>query len=68
MKITLNNRNEELDGMQDLTVQQLLEYKNYTFKFLAVRVNGKPVRAGEYNDTIIYDGDNVTVHHLISGG
>lgn len=68
MKITLNNRPEELEGHNELTVKELLEVKNFTFKFLAVRINGNPVRTAEYEEAIINDGDQVVVMHLISGG
>lgn len=68
MTITLNNRKEEIPGTHSLNVKQLLEYKNYTFKFLAVRVNGSPVKTAEYDQTLVEEGDQVTVHHLISGG
>ena len=68
MQITLNNRPEEIAGKESLTVAELLEHKNYTFKFLVVRINDKPVKPGEYNDVMIHDGDNVKVIHLISGG
>ena len=68
MKITLNNRPEELEGYQELTIKELLKVKNFTFKFLAVRINGKPVRTAEYENATIRDGDQVVVMHLISGG
>jgi sulfur carrier protein len=68
MNITLNNRPEELEGFDELTVSELLKEKNFTFKFLAVRVNGTPVRTSEYNEAVIKPGDKVVVMHLISGG
>jgi thiamine biosynthesis protein ThiS len=67
MKIKLNNRQEEIIENQ-LTVQRLLEVKNFTFKMLIIRVNGNIVKKDQYNDTIIHDGDDVMVLHLISGG
>ena len=68
MQITLNNRPEEIAGKESLTVAELLEHKNYTFKFLVVRINGKTIKPSEYNDAMVRDGDNVKVIHLISGG
>lgn len=67
MKIKLNNRQEEIIENQ-LTVQRLLEVKNFTFKMLIIRVNGNIVKKDQYNDTIIHEGDDVMVLHLISGG
>jgi len=67
MKILLNNRHEEFREEQ-LTVQELLEKKNFTFKMLIIRINGKIVKKNQYNDTVIHDSDDVMVLHLISGG
>ncbi len=68
MKITLNNRPEEIPEKEKMTVQELLDYKNFTFKFLVVRINNQTVMPGQYKDSIIMDGDDVKVIHLISGG
>jgi sulfur carrier protein len=68
MKINLNNRPEKIAGKESLTVAELLEHKNYTFKFLVVRINDNAVKPGEYDDAMVRDGDNVKVIHLISGG
>lgn len=67
MTITLNNRPEILDH-ETLTVSDLLKVKNFTFKLLVVKVNGKLVRKEDYSHTSIKDGDDVSVIHLISGG
>lgn len=67
MNITLNNRKETLDATE-LSVGELLKLKNFTFKMLVVKVNGKVVRKHEYESTMIKDGDEVTVLHLITGG
>ena len=67
MKIILNNRHEEFP-VEQLTVQELLEKKNFTFKMLIIRINGNIVKKNQYNDTVIHDSDDVMVLHLISGG
>ena len=67
MTITLNNRSENLDH-SSLTVSELLKVKNFTFKLLVVKINGKLVKKEDYNNTHIRDGDDVAVIHLISGG
>jgi sulfur carrier protein len=67
MTIILNNREEEFnkDGM---TISELLMEKNFTFKMLVIKVNNKLVRKEAYDTTVITEGDNVSVLHLISGG
>lgn len=68
MKIRLNNREEHLEGYEQMTVQELLDHKNFTFKFLVVKINGVAVKPNDYAHTMIHDGDEVLVLHLISGG
>ena len=68
MRIILNNKEETITGKEALSVTELLELKNYTFKFLVVRINNKAVKPSDYVNTMIYDGDDVKVIHLISGG
>lgn len=67
MNIIVNN-NPELFEQNKLTINQLLKLKNYTFKMLVIKVNGKLVKKDEYESFVINDGDDVTVLHLISGG
>ena len=67
MKIILNN-NSEVFEPGSLTVSELLKVKNYTFKMLVIKVNGALVKKSDYETTIISDGDEVMVLHLISGG
>jgi thiamine biosynthesis protein ThiS len=68
MNLTLNNRPETFENLQSLSISELIKIKNFTFKFLAVRVNGTPIKPDEFGSTYIKDGDNVIVMHLISGG
>jgi sulfur carrier protein len=67
MKIILNNR-EEIIEFEQMTVDQLLKYKNFSFKMLVIKVNGKLVKKTEYETITINEGDEVMVLHLISGG
>ncbi len=68
MEITLNNRPEKIPGKDMISVSDLLKHKNFTFKFLVVRVNDNTVKTDEYNSVMIRNGDDVKVIHLISGG
>jgi sulfur carrier protein len=67
MKITLNNNPEEFKE-DILTVNQLLQKKNFTFKMLIVKINETLVKKQDYDNSVVKDGDNVEVLHLISGG
>lgn len=67
MKITLNHQLEEFDA-EILTINELLKIKNFTFKMLVVKINGKIIRKHEYDTATVKDGDDVIVLHLITGG
>jgi sulfur carrier protein len=67
MKVILNNNPEEIEA-SELTINELLKLKKFTFKMLVVKINGKVVRKHEYDSATVKDGDNVTVLHLITGG
>ncbi|MEN8120401.1 MAG: sulfur carrier protein ThiS [Bacteroidota bacterium] len=68
MQITLNNRQEEITGKTELTVQELILFKNFTFHMLVTKVNDKLIKKEVRSEVIIKEGDNVVVMHLISGG
>ena len=67
MKIILNNNHEEFDR-EALTISELLAVKNFTFKMLVIKINGNLVSKAAYDTTMVHDGDEVHVLHLISGG
>ncbi len=67
MEIILNNRQECFDN-EKLTVSELLTLKNFTFKLLVVKINGKLIKRDQYNTATIKNGDDVSVIHLVSGG
>ncbi len=67
MKITLNNKEESIDR-SDISVQELIDLKNFSFKMLVTKVNGKLVKKEDRSKIRILDGDEVAVIHLISGG
>jgi sulfur carrier protein len=67
MNIVLNNTPEEISS-ENLTVNELLKYKNFTFKMLVIKINNELVKKTEYDTAVIRDGDNVSVLHLVSGG
>jgi len=67
MKIILNN-NEKTFDRDKMTISELLELSNFSYKLLIVKVNGKLIKKDAYKDTIVKDGDDVTVLHLVTGG
>lgn len=67
MKIILNNRNEDFPETQ-YNINEIFKVMNFTFPRVIVKLNGKLIRKPEYSETIVTEGDNLEVIHLISGG
>lgn len=67
MTINLNNRTESFD-FDVLTISELLKIKNFTFKFLVIKINGQLIKKYKYTEAKVVDGDKVDVIHMISGG
>jgi len=67
MKIILNNRPETIDVSQ-LTLQELIEKKTFTFKLLVTKINGKLIKKEMRDKTPIHEGDDVAIIHMITGG
>lgn len=67
MKIILNN-NQESFIEDKLTINEILERKNFTFRMLVIKLNGALVKKSDYFVTSVRDGDDLSILHLISGG
>jgi len=67
MKIILNNREETFKADQ-LTIDELIKLKNFSFRLLVTKINGKLVKKENRGNAIIVEGDTVAVIHMISGG
>jgi len=67
MEIILNNRPETIEK-EGISIQELIEFKNFTFKLLVTKINGTLVKKDKRDSVKIYAGDKVDVIHLISGG
>jgi len=67
MEIILNNRPDNIEK-EGLSIQELIELKNFTFKLLVTKINGTLVKKDQRDSVKIFAGDKVDVIHLISGG
>lgn len=67
MKLIINNIEENIE--QDIqNIDELLKYKNFTFKMLVIKRNGELIKKEDYGRATISDGDKIDILHLISGG
>jgi thiamine biosynthesis protein ThiS len=67
MNILLNNIPEEIHCDQ-MTIAELIRYKNFTFKLLITKINGELIKKEDRDKRTIKEGDNVLIIHMISGG
>lgn len=65
--MVLNNR--EYNGWREgLTVRNVLEENKFTWPKLVIKLNKKVIWPEEYDATVIAEGDNLEVIHLLGGG
>ncbi len=64
--IKVNSR--DFEWQEGMSVQRLLELKEYTYVKIFVKINGIIIEKEDYTTTIIQDGDDVKVIHLLAGG
>jgi len=67
MNILLNNRPEEFDALT-LSIAEIMERKSFNFKLLVVKLNGVLIDKHNYASTIVCEGDDLMIIHLVSGG
>ncbi len=67
MEIILNNTKEVIPE-ENITIADLIQIKNFTFRMLVTKINGQLVKKDDRDKVFIKEGDDVTVLHLISGG
>lgn len=67
MKINLNNRIEEFEATS-LSIDEVLQIKNFTFKMLVIKLNKQLIVKENYSKTLLKESDDLQILHLISGG
>lgn len=67
MKITLNNRPENFES-EALSIAEIIQLKNFTFKLLVTKLNGQLVKKEDRAKILVKDGDSLLILHQISGG
>jgi thiamine biosynthesis protein ThiS len=67
MKILLNNRPEEFVG-ESISVSDMLVQKKFSYKMRIIKINGTLISKDKYDTTLIYQGDEVQMLYLMSGG
>ena len=60
--------NEKMTWEENLTIDEILKKKKFSFKMLVVKVNGELVKKNEYKTFVVPPNADVKIIHLISGG
>ncbi|MEL7649326.1 MAG: sulfur carrier protein ThiS [Sedimentibacter sp.] len=64
--IRVNNR--DFPWEPGMTVQDVMNRKNFTWPKIIVKVNGHHVEEEHFPTTVVNDGDDVQMLHLLAGG
>ena len=64
--ITVNGN--VIEWFEGMTVTDVLSVMKYTFKLLVIHVNDEIIKRDEWPSTLIPQGAEVKVIHLMSGG
>lgn len=67
MTVTINCDPENFPEKM-LSVSDIMKRKNYTFQHIITRLNGALVHREQRDITMVSDGDDLEIYHLISGG
>jgi sulfur carrier protein len=59
---------DPLEWRKGMTVQDILDAKKYKFPMLIVTIQGEHVTKEQYAATVVSDGADVKVIHMLSGG
>jgi len=68
MKIVLNNKETELNGFDEINVNDLLNRVKFVSPVIMVRVNDKLVKKINHGDFRVKAGDDVVAIPLVGGG
>ena len=67
MKAMVNFEEEEFPE-PELSVSEIMRRRRYTFPHIITRINGKVVDRDKRDLTMVREGDELEIFHLISGG
>jgi sulfur carrier protein len=67
MKIILNNRTEVFDK-NNMSISEIMEIKNFSYQKIIVKLNNIIIEKEDFKNTIVKEGDNLQILHLLAGG
>jgi len=67
MKIKINGIIREFIATQ-LTINEILREMGYTYPIIIVKYKNKVILNNEFNDVLLYDGEEIQILHEFAGG
>jgi sulfur carrier protein len=67
VRIILNFADAEFPETE-LSIEKIMELRRYSFPLIISRLNGVIVPREARASAFVYDGDEVELYHLVSGG
>ena len=58
----------DIDWWQGMTIQDILDAREFTHHYIVVSINGTLVPPDTYASHMVQDGDQIRVVHAIGGG
>ena len=68
MQIRINGKMEELVGVHEISVMDLLKSKGVEPRMVAVEINTEMVEKEDYESTHLKEGDSVEFLYFMGGG
>lgn len=53
---------------EGMTIEDIMNKNKFIFPKIIVKINGKHIEKEDYSTTIVNDGDDVQMIHLLAGG
>ncbi|MDW7667448.1 MAG: sulfur carrier protein ThiS [Bacillota bacterium] len=61
--------NEKFKNFKEgMTVEDVIEYKDFNRNLIIVKINGKLIDKNDYNRRKLKQDDKVEIHYLLAGG
>ncbi|HCX03696.1 MAG TPA: thiamine biosynthesis protein ThiS [Clostridiales bacterium] len=62
------NNEEYKNFKQGMTVEDVIQYKDFNRNLIIVKINGNLVNKNDYNKRKLKQDDKVEIHYLLAGG
>ena len=61
--------NEEFKNFEEgITIEDLIQYKNFNRNLIIVKINSNLINKNNYNKRKLKQDDKVEIHYLLAGG